>query len=250
MTRKSPIFLYALTLVVFFLGAPDLRALTLSSTHRMGIDITPTGLFPRYPADRDCPRLTSLYASWIDVDGSKRKEQHSGVDGGGLGDAILAPADGTIVAAWRANWGWGLEGAVLIRHAREQLGLRSGPKYYYSEFDHLKYDEVRAIRPGSAVERGERLATVFRPGGNSLYLPEVHWEVWEIDDDSAIRWRTNRFGGRYWVNKTGHLIDPLFMLSLNKPPREDGAVSIPIYDPSADYDDFRGFTYIFACPKK
>jgi murein DD-endopeptidase MepM/ murein hydrolase activator NlpD len=249
MLNKSQPYLCLLALIVFVSGAPDSGAMTMSATHRMGIDIKATGLFPRYPTDRDCSKLTSLYASRIDVDGSKRDRPHSGVDGGRLGESILAPGNGTIIAAWRANWGWGWEGALLIRHTREELGLMKGPKYYYSEFDHLKFDAVRVMEVGAKVERGEKLATVFRPGGISRYLPEVHWEVWDIDDDDATRWRTNRFNGRYWLNKTGHLIDPLYMLSLDGPLGEDGAVPVPIYDPSANYDDFRGFTYIFACQK-
>jgi murein DD-endopeptidase MepM/ murein hydrolase activator NlpD len=249
MLNKSQLYPCLLALIAFVLNIPDSRAMTMSATHRMGINIKPTGLYPRYPTDRDCSEFTSLYASRIDVDGSKRDQPHSGVDGGRLGEPILAPANGTIIAAWRANWGWGREGAMLIRHTREELGLKTGPRYYYTEFDHLNFDDVRVMEVGTEVERGEKLAAVFRPGGNSRYLPEVHWEVWEIGDDTASRWRTNRFGGRYWSNKTGHLIDPLYMLSLNGPLGEDGAVPIPTYDSSTNYDKFRGFTYIFACPK-
>ena len=95
-------------------------------------------LTPDYPLDRDCSPLTSLFSSWDDVDGTKRDEPHSGVDGGRLGDAILAPAPGKIIAVWRANWGWGMEGALMIRHSKEDLGLTSGPDAYYSEFDHLR----------------------------------------------------------------------------------------------------------------
>ena len=127
----------------------------------------PQRLTPEYPLDRDCSPLTSLYLSWDDVDGTKRSEPHSGVDGGRLGDAILAPAAGVVIAVWRADWGWGLEGALMIRHSREDLGLTGGPDFYYSEFDHLRYDEIRNIRVGKRVKRGERLATVNRPGGKS-----------------------------------------------------------------------------------
>ena len=42
----------------------------------------PTGLVPVYPDGVPVPRLTSLYGSWTDVDGSMRDEAHSGVDGG------------------------------------------------------------------------------------------------------------------------------------------------------------------------
>ena len=37
-----------------------------------GYDITPTGPSLAYPAGYECSPLTSLYASWIDVDGSMR----------------------------------------------------------------------------------------------------------------------------------------------------------------------------------
>jgi hypothetical protein len=72
-----------------------------------GYDITETGLRPVYPRDRACSRLTSLYASWIDVDGTRRDEKHSGIDGGRLGDAVLAPAPGTVRRVWVADWGQG-----------------------------------------------------------------------------------------------------------------------------------------------
>ena len=111
--------------------------------HLKGYDITPTDLKPVYPAGYECSPLTSLYASWIDVDGSRRDEIHSGVDGGRLNDEILAPAPGTVRAVWKADWGWGREGALLIVHKREELGLRDGPAFYYSEFDHLRWDDGR-----------------------------------------------------------------------------------------------------------
>jgi len=208
------------------------------------------GLTPNYPADRSCSPLTSLYMSWIDVDGSRRDEQHSGVDGGRLRDPIFAPAPGVITAVWQANWGWGLEGALIIRHSRTDVGLQDGPEYYYSEFDHLRYAEIRSTAVGKRVERGEQLATVFRPGGKRRYLPEVHWEVWTVDDDSATTWSENKFGGQFWENETADLIDPLHMLSLNAPPSTDGSVDIPVFDPGRDYHEFRGFTYILPCPEK
>lgn len=213
-------------------------------------DMKRKGLIPKYPADRSCSPLTSLYMSWIDVDGSKRDEPHSGIDGGRLHDPILAPAAGVVIAVWEADWGWGSEGALMIRHSKADLGLQDGPDYYYSEFDHLQYEEIRSIAEGKQVKRGEQLATVFRPGGKRQYPPEVHWEVWAIDDDSATKWSENEFGGRDWVNRTGHLIDPLSMLSLNAPPRTDGRIDIPAFDRRRDYREFRGFTYILPCPKK
>jgi hypothetical protein len=85
-----------------------------------GYDVSKTGLTPRYPSNHSCSPLTSFYASWDDVDGTKREEPHSGLDGGRLGDPILSPGPGKVVAAWKANWGWGEEGAILIQHSREE----------------------------------------------------------------------------------------------------------------------------------
>jgi murein DD-endopeptidase MepM/ murein hydrolase activator NlpD len=223
--------------------------LPMKASAQKGYGVQKTGLVPRYPAGYACSPLTSLYASWEDVDGSTRSEIHTGVDGGRLGEPILAPAPGIVIAVWSTDWGWGQEGALLIRHSREDLGLKAGPKYYYSEFDHLEYEEIRSIGEGTRVNRGDRLATVSRPGGKRRYLPEVHWEVWEIEDDASTTWSKNRFGGTYWRNSTGRLVDPLHMLALNKPPSEDGIVDIPPYDPAVDYRGFRGFTYILPCHK-
>lgn len=212
-----------------------------------GYDLRKTGLIPRYPDKQNCSPLTSLYASWDDVDGTKRDEAHSGVDGGRLGDPILAPAPGEIRAAWKANWGWGEEGAILIRHTREDIRLQDGPKYFYSEFDHLRLRDIQLVAAGDRIERGQQLATVFRPGGNAEYLPEVHWEVWALSDDGSTVWHTNKHKAPYWTNPTAHLVDPLYMLSRNSPPRPDGSVSIQPYSNLIDYTNFRGLTYILPC---
>ena len=215
--------------------------------HRPVEESAPRGLEPFDPPGLVCSPVTSLFWSWIDVDGSRRDEPHSGVDAGRLNDPIFAPADGVVVAVWHADWGWGHEGALMIRHDRADLGLSEGPAYYYSEFDHLRYGDIADIPVGKPVRRGERLARVFRPGGNPQYLPEVHWEVWSIEDDSATTWDTNEYGERAWSNPTGRLIDPLYLMSLNAPPREDGRVEIVPFEAGRDYSGYRGFTYILPC---
>lgn len=207
-------------------------------------------LTPVYPDDKDCPPVTSLFSSWDDLDGSKRDEPHTGIDAGRLGDAVIAPAAGQVIAVWRADWGWGDEGALLIQHSKEDLNLDSGPEFYYSEFDHLRFNDIRRFAKGRRIKRGERLAPVFRPGGDPRWPPEVHWEVWSIEDPSVTEWRTNEFGRKYWVNKTGHLIDPLSTLALNAPASGDTNVKIPAFDKTKSYGDFRGFTYILACSGK
>src|SRR5690242_12829370 len=108
-----------------------------------------------------------------------------------------APAPGVAIAAWKANWGWGEEGALLIRHTREELGLTHGARYSFSEFDHLRYDAVGAYGKGKVVKRGDVLGTVFRPGGKARYFPEVHWEVWEVEDDTEMSWPINKYKGAY-----------------------------------------------------
>ena len=239
MTRR---FFGAALIVISMLSLP------VAAQPPAGAIQSPRKLVPRYPSGRDCPPITSLFSSWDDVDGTKRSRPHSGVDLGDFGDLIIAPAPGTIVAVWRADWGWGPEGALMLRHSKADLGLTDGPDFYYSEFDHLHYDEIGGIHIGRRVARGERLAHVDRPGGDSDYLPEVHWEVWSIADDTATKWDVNEHGGRYWHNATGHLVDPLHMLSLNAPVHADGSVPIQPFDRKRDYRGFRGFTYILLCP--
>jgi hypothetical protein len=215
-----------------------------------GYDITSTGLRPLYPAGYRCSPLTSLYASWIDVDGSRRDERHSGVDGGELGDAVLAPASGTVRRVWVADWGQGREGALLLVHTREDLGLRDGPPLYYVEFDHLNHDEISDMREGQLIARGERIASVFRPGGRRKYLPEVHFEVYEVGDDDALEWRRNRRGTQYFENPTSRLIDPLYLLSLEVRPNARLEAPIQPFDPRRDYAGFKGFTYFLPCRKR
>ena len=217
---------------------------------KKGYGITATGLYPIYPNGYSCSPLTSLYASKIDVDGSRRDQPHVGVDGGRLGDAILAPADGTVQAAWKANWGWGEEGALMIRHSREDLNLDSGPPFYYSEFDHLKYQDIVQFKAGQRIKRGDKIGIVHRPGGKLRYLPEVHWEVHEVTNDQAIKWSIGEYGTQVWTNETSQLIDPLYLLSLNMPPHFRKGVEIVPFDKSTDYSQFRGFTYILPCRRE
>jgi murein DD-endopeptidase MepM/ murein hydrolase activator NlpD len=215
---------------------------------KKGYGIRETGLVPVYPAGYACSALSSLYGSWIDIDGTRRDEVHSGVDGGELGEPILAPASGTVKAVWEADWRWGKEGALVLAHTAEDLNLSGGAPFYYSVFDHLKYDDIKHWRVGDKVARGDELARVFRPGGKAKYLPEVHWEVWEVDDDH-LTWVTNRYGAPEWRNESAQLIDPLYMLGLHAPPRDRTSVEIVPFESARDYSGFRGFTYIFQCRK-
>ena len=156
--------------------------------HLKGYDITPTGLSPVYPASYECSPLTSLYASWIDVDGSRRDERHSGVDGGRLNDLILAPGPGTVRAVWKADWGWGREGALLIVHAR---GTRPRRRAGVLLFRIRPFDVSRGERLQDWAENRPRGAPGARiETGRERALPgRSPWEVWEVEDDSALKWR-------------------------------------------------------------
>jgi hypothetical protein len=215
-----------------------------------GYDIRRTGLRPRYPAGYACSPLTSLYASWIDVDRTRRDERHSGVDGGRLGDAILAPAPGRVRRVWVADWGQGREGALLIEHSREDLNLTSGPKLYYSALYHLRYAEIRSLPEGRPIARGERLASVFRPGGKRIYLPEVHLETYEVGSDEALVWGVSKRGTEYFDNPTSRLIDPLYLLSLEIRPNRRRQVLIQPFEAGRDYSAFKGFSYFLPCRKR
>ncbi len=243
--RRGSLYVVATFLAVVVAAVTAWHGVTVTQAAELT-----TGLIPIYPAVKTCSPMTSLFASMLDLDGSIREEPHSGIDAGAWGDAILAPASGEVIAVWRANWGWGREGALMIRHSKADLGLHDGPEIYYSEYDHLRYADIRATKVGSRVQRGQRIATVSRPGGKAEFLPEVHWEVWSIADESATRWSRNEFRRKRWTNETGKLVDPVYLLSLNAAPRADGHVEIPVFDPERDYSEFRGFTYILPCPDK
>jgi murein DD-endopeptidase MepM/ murein hydrolase activator NlpD len=242
------------------LGVPALVVLTAYGATYMplrahesslkGYEITETGLTPRYPKGYACSPLTSLYASWTDVDGSDRDEAHSGVDGGRIGDPVFAPGPGVVRAVWVADWGWGDEGALLIRHSAKELNLDDGVPLYYSAFYHLSHDELKTYQVGQRIERGQILAHVGRPGGKATYLPEVHWEVYEVRDDDALKWHENELERAYWTNRSAKLVDPLYLLSREPGTLDGSEVDIVPLRKGRDYSAYRGFTYILPCSKR
>jgi murein DD-endopeptidase MepM/ murein hydrolase activator NlpD len=249
--REPKLVLLALSVLVA-LSAFGVHVMPLTDYRRVtkGYGVTETGLQPRYPEGFACSPLTSLYASWIDVDGSERDEIHSGVDGGRLGEAILAPGPGIVRAVWVADWGWGKEGALLIRHSAKELNLEDGVEHYYSAFYHLNHEELRHYAEGQRIERGQPLAHVNRPGGKRAYMPEVHWEVYEVRNDAATKWHENVLGRGYWTNRRSHLVDPLYMLSREPGTLDGHLVQIVPYQKGKDYSAYRGFTYILPCTKR
>ena len=208
-----------------------------------------TGYFPRYPNDSICPTLTSLYGSSANIDGTKRAKPHVGVDGGRLGDAVIAPADGHVIAIWETNSGWGIEWSVLILHAAADLNLPDKKSIYYSEFSHFRKQDLQHLRIDQTVTRGQPIGRVHYPGGDSKYPAEVHWEVYEVPDvaSSKIIWIKNELGFDTWQNDEAQPVDPLYMLSLHQGISRAGEVRITPFTTGNDYSEFKGFSYIFEC---
>lgn len=221
---------------------------TSMNPHQKGYGVLPTGLRPAYPQGYRCSPLTSLYASWVDVDGGLRDAIHTGVDGGRLGEWIVAPADGTIRAVWRSNWQWGWEASLLIIHDDNDVNIDGEAPFYASEFDHLDFNDINRFKIGERVRRGQPLAKVARPGGKLKYLPETHWEVWELESDKIV-WKKNKFDAPVWSSKGAELIDPLYMLSRNQDEIKGNTVNIVPFEECRDYSNCRGFTYILPCIK-
>lgn len=205
--------------------------------------IPPNGLHPVFPDGYVCPPITSYFGSWLDVDGSERETVHAGIDLGNWGDAILAPADGHVVAAWATDVGYGPEWAVLILHTAQEMGL-PGDRLIYSEFYHLD-DEVAHLQTGQQVRRGEKLAVVRVPGGNRAYLPETHWDVYSIPADRLddTYWFDFGDGHLSWGNDAEVLHDPLAFMPLSP----DKRAQIVPFDAAKNYDGFVGFTYPLLC---
>ncbi len=214
-----------------------------------GYDTYPSGLIPVYPSDRQCPQLSSLYASWEDVDGSRREKRHVGVDGGDFGDEILAPADGTLIAIWKRNRDLGGDWSILITHSPDDLNIKNKGFVYYSEFDHLRFEQLSHLNLNQHISRGQRIAFVDRPGGNPAYLPEVHWEVYEVPetDKDALVWKVEEKGDVVWWNYSARLIDPLYFMPRKKKKDGHSLAHITPYSKDQNYSSFAGFTYILGC---
>lgn len=245
-------FQTGMRLVALALAIPTLLGMSREERSQPGRLVHGTGLVPVYPEGYDCSPLTSLYASMIDVDGSERDEPHSGVDGGRYGDNILAPAGGVVLAVWRADWGWGDEGALLIKHSSEDLNFKQkGGPWYYSEFDHLDYDDISDFETGDVIVRGQQLAQVSRPGGRKRYLPEVHWEVWQVSDenDRLLEWKLNKQGMPFWLNSAADLIDPLSLFK-GTGLSPEGTVEIRPNTRKERAKNPEGFNYILPCRKR
>jgi len=211
----------------------------------------PTELTPVYPENFACGPITSLFGSMTDLDHSRRSEPHVGIDLGNRGDVVIAPADGVIRAIWRVEHGWGDDWNVLLLHAPADLNLPGQAVVYFTEFDHLRRDDIAHLTVGARVRRGDRIGVVRHPGNNAQFRAEVHLEVYEVpaNRQDEMTWHTDG-GFRYWVNHAARLIDPLSLLAQHQREIVDGHVEIVPYHATGDYRAFRGFIYPLSCPNE
>lgn len=254
--RKPEIFRSAMRLTrsAIVAGFVALTAIACAIVNQFDLDsleTLPTGLVAVDPSGWRCSPVTSLFGSLIDVDGKSRDIRHEGIDAGRLGEAVLAPADATVIALWETDNCCGKEYNLLLLHTRDDVNLHDGPPYYYSEFDHLDGDDVADLEVGDRIRRGQRIARVSRPGGDERYLAEVHWEVYRVrrHSDHALTWTTNDQYAPMWLNLNARLVDPLTLLSKQRRPSASGAVELPVYVEGRDYRNFKGFTYILPCAR-
>lgn len=204
-----------------------------------GYGAGPTGLLPRYPRDSVCPALAALHGSVV---GTEQTERQRGVAGGRVGDAVIAPADGTIVAVWETGGGRGKEWALLMSHAPADVNMSDDRVSHLSQFDRLEGRDLQNLQVGARIERGQEVARVRHSAG-------VRWQVYEIIDaaETDLRWTRNRHGTDAWTHASARPIDPLYMLSRNQRKETAGPVDLVPFTKGNDFSDFAGFTYIFEC---
>jgi hypothetical protein len=90
------------------------------------------------------------------------------------------------------------------------------------------FQKGSAISKGISGSNGDRKSgRSTARGGKPEYLPEVHWEVYEVIDDSAIEWKVGEYGTQVWTNEKSEIIDPRYLLSANgRPGFRDGVKKI------------------------
>lgn len=203
---------------------------------------------PVYPPNMRCSRISSLFGSMLDLDGSKRDTAHTGIDLGVFGDVVIAPADGMIGKIWPVNHGWGTDWNLLIFHTSRDLNLPDSQFIYYTEFDHLQRQDMPNIKAGDRVQQGEKIGIVRHPGNRHQFRAEIHMEVYKLPLAQHLQtvWRNDN-GFIYWWNPSANLVDPLEMLSKHIAHFTGKGVDIPLFKPATASRRFKGFVYPLRC---
>jgi murein DD-endopeptidase MepM/ murein hydrolase activator NlpD len=124
-----------------------------------------TGLEAIYPDKYECPKATSLFASPLRSDGSRRSTRFFEGLHGGLdipqpeGTPLLAVADGEIIVKHEGEAG-GIGGlGIWVRHAPEDTGME---KYIFVEYKHLA--KLPDLAVGDRVKMGQAIAITGNTG--------------------------------------------------------------------------------------
>lgn len=205
-------------------------------------------IVPVYPDGMKCGEITSGFGDVFDLDGSRRDVLHEGIDLGNLGDTVIAPGDGTVLAIWAVRHSWGTDWNLLISHTPEDLNLIEPGSFYVSEFDHLQIRDMSQLRPGDRLAAGQVIGRVRHPGDNSGFAPEVHLELYRLPDAawSTTEWR-KADGYRYWWNDAAELIDPLWLLTRENSAEARALGRIHFFTSGPNAAKIAGFFYPLLC---
>jgi len=203
---------------------------------------------PVYPAGMKCGKISSYFGDTLDLDGTRRDVAHEGIDLGNLGDRVIAPANGTVLAIWAVHHTWGTDWNLLIHHTQDDLNMQKSGSFYVSEFDHLQKRNMPGLKPGDKIKAGQVLGRVGHPGKNPRFAPEVHLEVYRLPNGTwnKTTWH-NADGIRYWWNDAADLIDPMWMLTRQNANRKSSTSNIQLFNGSPNAPKNVGFVYPLLC---
>lgn len=215
-----------------------------------------TGLKPAYPADANCPAVTSHFADPNRTDGSSRSPRyyqglHSGLDiPAPEGTAVVAMADGTVVHKGEGENIGGI--GIVLQHTPEQTGL---PYYTYTEYKHLV--KLPDFPVGHKLRLGEEFGQAGISGTTGGYYGEegfshLHLSAWYSEGDEYK-------AGRMFVPVGGRWMDPLAFLrglpldsaSVAKLPNEQKRVAFAYKNGSGEIKPAGArVIWPFVCPAK
>ena len=165
-----------------------------------------TGLRPVYPADFDCPKGVSGFASQTRFDGSRRSFKYfRGLHGGydipaDEGTPIVAMADGTVVHKSRGKGIGGI--GIILQHAPDDTGLGA---WIYTEYKHLM--KLPSLELGQRVKKGQQVGLNGKTGTTGGYyglsgFAHLHLTTWYSE-------RADYTVGKLFVPVGGQWMDPL-----------------------------------------
>ncbi len=141
------------------------------------------------------PDAPSIWRSYYPVNPDKRKEgpkEHIGIDIiAPAGTPVIAPADGTVVAAYfEPMYG----NHLVLEHGRDEDG-----RLIQTRFLHL---EERHVKEGDALLRGQQIGTMGMTGLLGVGFVHLHYELAREGPDGRI---THVNPHLYWMNGPGRV---------------------------------------------